>query len=274
MIGVVINYCSNEKIFIDISLEQCQKFSDDIVVSYGSHLYDGTPEDVDHISELQNRYPRVKFVKYPVDVELDLTKQKGVINRPGAYWHNLARWHGVKSLSASSTSWVFVIDADEIPHGDQVKSWLTTVLRYLDPAGGASGDTCFKLACFWYFKYPTNRSQTLEDSILLIHRKHLTSNNIFNDLERDDLVKLSNCKLHRMVRDINSRVMWSHYSFVRSRKALTHKMKFWGHRDEYDNVDKLISDMYLDDSVNDFIHNYQYDKVPNKFGIILEKVER
>lgn len=259
MTSIIINYSSNEKIFIEITLQECKKFSDDIVVSYGSHLYNGRPEDLNHIHILQKKFPDVKFVKYKVDLSLDLYKQKGVINRPTAYWHNLARWSGVLSLK-NTNNWVFIIDVDEVPDGDLVKKWLNTINHFLNI------NECYKIANYWYFKDPTNQAKTIEDSVLLIHKKHLTENNIFNDLERDSLIKSSNCKLNRMMVDENHNVMWNHFSFVRGKNQLTHKLKYWAHNNEYD-ADSLIEYIFRNDDVNDIIHGYQYNKVENKWNI-------
>lgn len=50
--SVIISYSSNEKVTILPILSQSSLFSDDIVVSFGSHLMNGTAEDKQHIAEL------------------------------------------------------------------------------------------------------------------------------------------------------------------------------------------------------------------------------
>jgi hypothetical protein len=260
MAAVIVNYCSNEKEFIETFLKEAQKFTNEIIVSYGSHLYDGTPENFDEILKLENCFPLVKFVQYNVDLSLDLTKQKGVHQRPTAYWHNLARWTAVQKLS-ERTRWVFVLDVDEIPDGDAVAQWLSRALPLL------KDNECYKLANYWYFKHPTNRAQTLEDSVLLIHRKYLTETNLFHDYERDGLIHLSQCMLKRQIKGINDKIMFHHYSWCRNRKSLEHKIKHWGHSNEYEHVDRLVEYIFKDDNVNDVIHRYTYDKVDNRFGI-------
>ena len=265
MVSIMINYCSNEQCFIDAMLTQCLIFSDDIVVSYGSHLYDGTPENLLHIYQLKLKYPGVKFVRYEVNKKLDLTQQKGVVNRPKAYWHNLARWVGSRALQEKR--WVFVLDADEIPDGKMVGEWLSTNIPKLKE------DECYKIANYWYFKSPKNQATTLEDSVLLIHYKYLTERNIFGDLERDHLIAASNCVLKRQVRASNNEVMFHHYSFVRPKTGLVHKLTSWGHSgDIFKNVDvgKMVDYIYKDDEVNDIVHGYKYKIVNNTFGIVIE----
>lgn len=260
MASVVINYCSNERMFVDALLTECLKFTDDIVVSYGSHLYDGTPEDEDHINDLKKKFADVKFVQYEVDVKLDLYKQKGVSKRPTAYWHNLARWTGVQALSRKE--WVFIIDADEIPEGNLVKQWLSVAdLKKTD---------CYKIATFWYFKNPSNQANVLEDSILLIHADYLNEDTLFGDFERDFTISKSKCLLRRLTKGISGAILWHHFSWVRPKKELVHKVRNWGHScDMFKNVDaeKLVEYIFRNPNVNDVVHGYEYVTVINKFNL-------
>jgi hypothetical protein len=261
--AVIINYCSNERNFIGPLLTQCSLFSKDIIVSYGSHFYDGKEEDQQHFKSLIQEYPDVKFVSYQVD--LNETERPGVEKRATAYWHNLARWTAINALSETSPPWVFVIDADEIPEGTLVKTWLDNIADDLNP------ECCYKMACYWYFKLPENQATTLEDSILLIHKRHLLiKDNIFGDNERDHLIKHSKSRLLRTVKDLNGSVMWHHYSFVRSKEGLIRKLSTWAHvNDLFKNVDptKFVEFIFQDDKVNDIVHRYEYKKVANKFNL-------
>ena len=61
-------------------------FSDDIVVSFGSHLMNGNAEVQYHTSELGEGFPKIHFAKYQVDLSLNLSEQAGVHDpRPKAY---------------------------------------------------------------------------------------------------------------------------------------------------------------------------------------------
>jgi len=264
--SVIINFCSNESMFIDALLTEAQKFSNDIVVSYGSKLYNGQDEDPAIISRLKEDYPAVQFVCYEVDKSLDMTKQRGVVRRPTAYWHNLARYTAVQHLKHND-GWVFVLDADEIPEGEKVKEW------FEDRGDVLNQGHCYKLANYWYFKYPIFQSKTFEDSVLLIHKKHLTEENIFGDFERDFLIQNSGTKLQRPIMGLDNKPMWHHFSFVRTKEGIKRKLLSWGHADDIFkgiNVDEIIGYMYKDDQPNDFVHRYEYNRVPNKFNIVVE----
>ena len=262
LISIIINYSSNERAFIDPVLSEALKFSNDIVVSFGSHLLDGTLEDKLHIQHLRSKYPTVSFVEYEVDLSLDLSQQSGVQTRPTAYWHNLARWTAVQNLRCKQ--WVFVIDTDEIPDGRLVKKWLRTAVPYLV-------DTeCYRISNFWYFKKPIYQATTHEDSVVLIHYRYLTKTNLFGDWERDHLVATSECTLHKFTKNIDGSVFWHHYSWVRSKAGLEHKLKHWAHADDmFNNVNatELVATIFQDDNVNDFVHHYEYTIVNNTFSI-------
>jgi hypothetical protein len=263
MISVIINYCSNERPFIDAVLNECMKFSDDIVVSYGSHLYDGTRENMDDVHAMISSYPTVQFEMYDVDVTRDLSGCRGVQNRPTAYWHNMARWTGAKALKHHG--WVLVIDADEVPEGDLVRSWFEAKRHLLRE------DECYKMANYWYFKSPCNRAVALEDSILLIHKQYLTEGNIFGDFERDHLIRASGCTLKRETKGLDNAVMFHHFSWVRTRQGLEHKIRHWGHsNDIFKGVDAsaVVGFIFKDDDVNDVVHRYNYVKVVDKFNVL------
>jgi hypothetical protein len=262
MASVVINYCSNERIFLDAILQESMKFSEDIVVSYGSHLYDGTPEDIEHIIQYKNKYNRINFIEYPVDISLDISKRKGVVNRPTSFWHNMARWKGIQALK--NNEWVFIIDCDEIPEGNRISEFLSFDILH--------ENECYKFSNYWYFKSPENRAVTIEDSVLLMHYKYLTEDNIFGDNERDYLIPVSGAKLHRNIMGADDKPLFHHFSWVRTKEGLKHKISSWGHANDIFkgvDVDALIEYIYKDNNVNDIIHRYKYIKVDNIFNIIV-----
>ena len=262
--GVIINFCSNEKCFLKPLLEQCTLFADEIVVSYGDMLYNGEKEDLNFIEPFKAMFPDVKFVQYNVNLTKPKNEMKGVHHRPLAYWHNLARFTAVNALS-SDVDWVFVIDADEIPEGKKVKEWLNTVK--LEPR------CSYKIATYWYFKLPIYRAKTYEDSILLINKKHLTAENIFGDYERDFTIKNSCTVLQRMNMGLDGKPLWSHFSWCRTKEGLQKKISSWAHANDIFkgvNVDDVVNYIFKDNEVNDFVHNYDYEVVDNRFGIELE----
>lgn len=246
--SVVINYTSNEKVFIKILLKECKKFSDDIVVSYGSHLFDGTPEN---IVDIELFFPEIVFVKYDIDI---------LANKKISYYNNLARWTGIQKLK--NDGWVFLLNASEIPDGYRVKDFLCfTQLR---------NNLCYQLSTYWYFKKPIYEARTLDDSIILIKKKYLTNDNIFHDDERYNIIKKSQC--FRQTMGLDDQPFMYDYSWVKNRKDLLYKIIYWCELNEYTNIDeeKMIEYIFKDDKVNDIVHGFTYDIVPNKFNINID----
>lgn len=262
MIGVVINFCSNERLFINHVLEQCSLFTKHIVVSYGSHMYDGTPDDIKGtLDYLKFKYPSVVFLEYKVDITIPHTDLRGVVKRPTAYWCNLARWQGIQHLK-DNVDWFLFLDADEIPEGPVLKEWFEEA--------NLQEQYVYKLANYWYFKTPYNQAETFEDSILLVNKKHLTETSVFHDDERDGIISVSGAPQIRMVMSKNHQPMIHHYSWVRTKEGMAKKLKTWAHRDDLfknANIESIIDYMYKNEDVNDFVHKYTYTKVVNKFKI-------
>lgn len=264
-VGVIICACSTEAVFLGQLLRECLHFSKDIVVSYTDKMYNGDHEDLSYINKVIDSFPDVKFVKYDVDLSLPKEKMQGVQNRPTAYWHNLARFTAINALNPD-TDWVFVLDADEIPEGVRVSQWLQQIGKDL------SINECYKLATYWYFKYPIFQAQSYEDSILLIHKSHLTPNNVFGDNERDFTITNSQTTLKREVMGLDGKPLWHHFSFVRTKENLKKKLSSWGHRDDLlknVNIDDVVNYVFRDAGVNDFVHGYKYNIVDNKFDILI-----
>jgi hypothetical protein len=270
-VSVVVNYSTNEACFIEALLEQCRKFSDDIVLSYGTHFYDGTPENMREINRLEKKHGHyVSFAQYSVDTAAPMRDRIGAVHRPTAYWHNLARWTG---FLRTSRDWIIFVDADEIPDGYLMYRWLAR--------RGTLDDTekSMKLACYWYFREPTCQSLTHEDSVLMIHRAHVREDSVFGDAERDLTARAAPGGCTRNVvdpRDSQRVPMWHHFSFVRSRAGLALKISRWAHaNDVFKNtpVQSFVDSVYSPAAVEDIVdpvHGYRYRTVPNVYGLNVE----
>jgi hypothetical protein len=258
-ISVVINYCTNEHYFLDACIKQCQAFSDDIVVSYGSKLYNGESENQALINESIKKYKNVTFSEYEVDPSIKLSDMPGVVNRPITYWHNLARWSGYQRLKKHS--WVMFLDVDEIPDGIKVLEWFKKndlVAQYV-----------YKLANYWYFKKVNFQALAWEDSVVVINGNYLKESSFFGDAERENLILASDIShILRFNVGLNGLPMMHHFSWVRTREQLLKKLSNWGHQNDYLSASSMVDKIFSSENAYDLgIKNYQYQYVPNFFGL-------
>jgi hypothetical protein len=132
MISVVISYCNNDLQFLEESIIEAKKFTDDICISYCTHSFDGVLEDEYGILRM---YEIVKFHKCKA------VCSKYEPEKDAKYHHNLLRFIGVWSCE---NSYVLFLDADEIVNGDEMK-------KYFDTSHHEEYDAiCFQ--CYWYFR--------------------------------------------------------------------------------------------------------------------------
>jgi len=258
-VSVIVNYCSLEREFLPKVLAECAQFACEIVVSVGTHLYNGTEEDSEHVEDLKKQHSGVQFVRYQVDAHIDLTFQKGVERRPYAYWPNVARWTGVQALLEKQ--WVLFLDADEIPDGRRMRAWLEHTQLDLD--------CCYHLANYWYFKSANNQALTWEQTTILIHRNKFAEEHIFSDRERDSLGFVPDIKNSENVTGLDLLPLIHHLSWVRSESVLLTKINTWSHRDQISDPVKYVKHIFSDSSINDIVHKYRYRYVYNKFYIYI-----
>jgi hypothetical protein len=242
-----------------------------VVLSVGSHLYDGTPEEPYRAAIIKaatecNLVDNTTFsvVEYPVDPQV-------AVEQPRRF-HNLARLTGYEKLRTQLQGrkiWVIFLDGDEVPDGRRLGAWFADHVHHLRDT------VAYKLACFWYFRSPRWRSTTYEDSIVLVSSEHLTPGVLRDDLrERDGIVAAPPGGCLRMITDASGEPMFHHYSWVRPRHIIQRKVKTWGHK--HDNVDwqhildtwwPPTSDLeveaaHLPGEWRDPIHGYKYVQVP------------
>jgi tetratricopeptide (TPR) repeat protein len=263
IISVVINYCSMEREFLNICIKECLKFSDEIVVSYGSHFYDGTIEDHEHFMQESLNHKNVRFAKYEVDITVDLYRQRGVKARPHAYWHNLARWNGLKEIK--NNKWILFLDVDEIPDGERLNEWRKEVQLDID--------INYSLLGYWYFKSPNYQATEWEETAKIIYSNNITEDSIFGDSERKHLQNTAGKGAEHFVLGLDQLPLIHHYSWVRKKEVLLRKIKSWGHKDQIADPINYVESIFKNKNINDSVHNYKYKYVHNQFGVKINTVD-
>lgn len=235
-----------DEMFLPHLVPACCAIAEHVLIVYGSHLYDGTPDDIAlyHLRPYLNRYPGVLEARqYNVDPQ--------DVSDPFKY-HNIARYTG-RCFMRDTIEWMLFLDADEIPDSKEFLAWWESTRDTLNR------NTAYKLANYWYFWDATLRAKQYEDSIVLAHRSICTYTALHSNRDRDGIV-LHAPYNRRMVCGLNARPMFRHYSWVRQDKAqLLRKVECWGHRTDK-NWKALIESFERGDMSRDFVHGYQLEK--------------
>lgn len=264
-ISIIINYCSNESMFIVPLLKQCsylENANTQVIVSIGTHMYDMTPEDTNMIQDLQEQFPNVIFVWYTVDQPCPPFPRNPLKQRPHAFWHNIARIAGWKQ---ATNDWILFLDADEILDGKEFQEWMRDILPTLPI------DYAYKLANYWYFREPIYQATTFEDSAVLIHRSRIATpydaHALMTDHERDGIIAATETKTIHHVCSSSKLPMIHHFSWVRTKESMIKKVNLWGHKNDMDWVFLIEREFSGNFTGTDFVHGYKYIKVSNKFDI-------
>lgn len=245
-VSVVINYCSIDNKFIDHTIQQCQLFSDDIIVSSLTHLFTGEMEDRSYLKELKNKYPTVRFITNNYEGQPPFPR----------FYNCVERWNGI---GYSIKDYVMLLDADEVPEGELVKSYLQEV--DITPYDVITFD------CYWYFREPIYRSKKTEITGYLFKKNIITKGLIFTNGDRwgymNPQLRLFPFENQRY----QGQILFHHYSWVRDKEGLLMKTRNFGHRDERDWVSLIEEEFSHSFNGIDFVHGYEYEEVPNRFEI-------
>mgnify|MGYP004001952693 FL=1 len=261
-IATIINFCSNDKLFIHHTINQVKKFSSQIIIPYCDHFYDGTPEDQSLISKTIAKHPTVKFIPFQYDPNATKTLWRGwqfILRRltktqvwGPQHWICHARLLGTTYLK-KNIKYVLFLDADEVPDGKRFKGWLDTknYQKY----------NAIKSANYWYFRSPKHQATTFEDSSLLVKRTSLTQAVFMDHDERNATYNSIPHPKKRMVLGLDSKPMIHHYGWAKPKANLLKKVKTWGHSKDR-NWTKLIEKEFQNPfSGTDFIYHRRFTTV-------------
>ena len=236
-ISAIVIYCSFEADLIDRvvdSLADCKE----VVLVCMSHTFIGTPDPdawtkVRAIAALHTNVKPcyLQWVDRPV---------------PPLFWENTMRQHG---FAYATQPWLLFIDADEVVRDrERFKEWFSK----------KEDVDAFKLANYWYFLSERRRAKTLEDSVVLVHRRcvHMELFKRY-DVAREHIFLAAQTR-RNMVSSENPLI--DHFSWVRSKDIMLKKCKTWGHRQNKD-WKTLIETAFNEDILTtpDFVHGYSFD---------------
>jgi hypothetical protein len=245
-------YSTNEFRFLEANLKQLSKFSDEIIITICSHFFSGDPENEELLKtslDIISKYNKciVKIFEWEN------------LDKKPRYYHNLSRKIGT---SIAKNEWLFFVDADEIPDNN-FKDWFDTVKHT---------ENAYVLTCSWYFRQPIYRAKSNETNGLVVLKKDCNWD-LDSNLEREQIYQKlwdENRIFHgdiSPVLGLDGEVLIHHYSWVRSKEQMIKKVKNWSHKYDRDWVSLVEEEFSRDFNGTDFVHNYSYEIVENKFKI-------
>lgn len=246
MLATIINFSSNEALFLKACLEEALLFSDQIIIPLCDHFFDGTPENRELLEAIYAAHPEVQFIEYA------WCKENFYGGHPTNYWHNLSRLIGWAFL-LPEIDYVLFLDVDEIVEGRRFAHWL----KHFPLTNYAA----LRMACYWYFREAKYQALQWEDTPLLISKTALHYDAIMHPYERAGTLHLARGEKLRHVTSEEGLPMIHHYSWVRSKEALLRKVSCWGHREERDWRSLVEAEFAKEFSGTDFVYGYSFKEV-------------
>jgi hypothetical protein len=242
--SVVVSYCSLDKRFIQSLVKEVSKFSNDIIIVYFDKLLNGIPEPVDEVKSLLSHNTTIKYLELQY-----------IENTEPRYFHNLARWEGLKEAKHEN---ILFLDADEIPEGDTMKSVLDRGL--LDSYDAVD------FACHWYFRSAKNRAVQKEECGLLVKKSIIKKDMMFTQSERWSFRTSGKFRYLPRAQTQNGPFM-HHFSWVRTKEEMLTKVSAWGHKNDKNWASLIEEEFSRDFNGKDFVHGYRYDQVEDTFAL-------
>lgn len=248
-IATIINYCSNDSLFLKPCIEEAKKFSHQIIVVTADHFFDNTEEDLNKLNQQFSSFDGVDFIIYPF-IPKKIFKRIYSKVKKSSLFHSLSRYLGFHHLK-KNIEWVLFLDVDEIIDADRFLKWLSHPLSY----------DAIRLANYWYFRKVTLRAKMFEDSVIFVRKNKIRKKSLLDTTERDAIFNKASGSKSRMVFGLDGLPMVHHYSWVRSKEQLLKKVSTWGHkRDRH--WKKLIEiEFENENSSVDFVHGYDLNEV-------------
>jgi hypothetical protein len=256
-LGAIINFCSNDYPFLRHCITAIKPVSAQVLVPVCDHFFDGKKEDRETLDRIYAENPDVQFIEFPFDQNKSLYGSHSSV-----YWHNLARMIGSFFLK-DEMEYVFFLDCDEIVDSNRSSQWLET-FPYRDYEA-------IRFYNYWYFRESHLQAKTWEDTPLLVNKRILNGAILMNEHERMGIYdEISGNKTRRMPGS-DSKPMFHHYSWVRTKEQLMRKVVSWSHNWERDWTKQVEEEFSHDFNGTDFVHGYEFIEVSPYVAIDLLK---
>jgi hypothetical protein len=236
MIDIIIPFCSYDLNFIDRTIDGVRAVSDNIIITYCDHLFNGMNEDMGVVEQVISKNNDCNFISIQYDSD-----------KSSRWHHNQARWAASKNIKSSH---VLFLDSDEVFESDRFYEWMKSKKTLADVTTFAN---------YWYFRSEKYQAKTYEDSPVLVNTRFINKTLSFDDAERAVYKNIpsNNKELNAMGLDGNP--MCHHYSWALNKEDMLKKVRSWGHKNDK-NWEELIEEEFSRDfNGKDFVHGFEYN---------------
>ena len=250
-ITTIINYCTNDYIFLKPCIDAALKVSHKVIVPYCTHFHDGTAQNQDLLKQSASENPSAEFVEF----EYDKTQS--------SRWHcNVSRKIGIV-LAPDDTDYFMFLDTDEIIVPNEFNAWWTEQQSKLLES--------YKLANYFYFRDFKYQGKEWQDSIALVKKGEFTQDPyIFHNDERSGVFIYVPQHLRARNVGYNGKPFIHHYSWVRSKETMLKKVSCWSHNKDQDWVSLIEKEFSTPFRGIDMVFNQEYITVEPYLNIKIE----
>lgn len=250
-IATVINYCTNDYMFLKPCIEAALKVSHKVIVPYCTKFHDGTDQDANLLAKSVNENFGADFVEFDYDPA------------QSSRWHcNVSRKIGIE-LAPQDTDYFMFLDTDEIIVPDEFNAWWTEEQSKLLIS--------YKLANYFYFRDFKYQAKEWQDSIALVQKGEFTQDPyIFHNDERSGVFLYVPNHLKARNVTYKGKPFIHHYSWVRSKEAMLKKVSCWSHNKDQDWTSLIHKEFSEPFRGKDMIFNQEYITVDPYLDIKIE----
>lgn len=244
-IEAVILYSTNDYRFFSTCIKNLVAAGVKCHIITYSHMWNGTPEDENLLQESVEQFKDHSAVKfYRIDWQT---------GQHPWYWEAAGRYLATQEIS-QECEYIMYIDIDEIIDIDRFTDWIKTeeYKKY----------DCIKLAGYWYWREPVYRSGPEYNTVMTVASlaKQLP-------LVSGGREVYFTCSPNQHRTDIN-RPLLDHYSWVRTKEQMLHKVQNWGHAsDRTDWQHRVEEEFSRPFNGKTFINDYTFEVVENRYDL-------
>jgi hypothetical protein len=250
-ITTIINYCTNDYIFLKPCVDAALKVSHKVIVPFCTHFHDGTEQDRALLLRSVGENPNAEFIEFDY------------CSTESSRWHcNISRKIGIE-VAPDDTDYFMFLDTDEIVVPEEFNAWWSEQQSKLLVS--------YKLANYFYFRDFKYQCKESQDSIALVQKGTYTSDQfILHENERSGVFDYVPYELRARNVTHNGKPFIHHYSWVRSKETMLKKVSCWSHNKDKDWTALVHQEFSEPFRGKDVIFGFEYNTVEPYLNLKIE----